>query len=1456
MGARRALGTAAVLVALAAPVAPALAGPGELLVRVRAAESPPAVPARTAPPARLAAPLEASRLVAEIGATLGPAERAALAAAAPLLAARAVPPALARGAAVPPAAAAAADRLARTYLLTLAPGADRASVLAALAAAPLVELAIENRTMAAGPMARAALPAAAARGGEGDPLRPAQWYLDRVGARDAWAVTRGRADVLVAVIDTGVNPHADLVANLWVNDDPPGNARPDDDGFDQDGNGAVEDWERDDDDDNGYVDDASGWDFVDAPRIGGPGDAVGRDPDVSDDSGHGTAVAGVIAAVADNGIGISGLAPAVTLMPVRAGFNPGLGAFSGVLEEDDAAAAIVYAAENGARVINMSFGDTLLSPIVADAVAYAAGLGAVLVGAAGNARADGMHYPSGLPDVIAVGATDYADQRASFSSYGAALDLVAPGDGILTTVVDGDEDAYVTLSGTSFAAPLVAAAAALLASRAPALGAAEIAALLTGSARDLDPPGFDLETANGRLDAGRALTVPPAASVAIHAPAGGAGIDASAPLVITAEGLRLAEYVVEAGAGRDPSAFTTLVHAGGRQVVADTVGVWETAALDPGEYTLRLRARDEVEGWRETRTLVTVDHTPPVIGDASVELLWVEERLISHVFFTTDDLARGRVDVYLPGSGSPRQIDEGFLTRDHVLRIPEDIPPGPTRLNLRPVNAAGLAGWGLNIPATVVAERAGTEAFTERARLLTDGELGPPIADLDQDEAGDLVVMAAPEEGGSPYGPLVIYEAAGADAWAERLVLPYRLLPRATGDTDADGRAEILASGAGSSWLLESRRPGAYPDSLVWADTTTAAGFAIGIAPLGARRGPSLLAIRGDSLLVYAPTGDAAAWTRAAYGNFSGSARSFTPTFFAGDVDGDAATELVIGDAGGRLLAFRAAEGLLEPVYQLALPAATGPRIAGGDMNGDDRPEVVVDLGVDLDLTSEALLARRRHLVLVYGARPGTGFLLRDAIGIAGVEPGGNAVAVAQLDADLESEIVVAAAPDLYVFDRTPDGDWLPLYYRAGVRSAGLALGDADRDGRLEIAARIDDVASGGPAIAVLEARTQTVPGPPPPSGLQATIAAGGAVDLAWNPGPGYGFRVYRGLDPDVACGAAALLAETTLPAYRDTTARGLDQVVYRVSAVDGSGEGDCTAPLVVRPGEAPLLLGAEPAAVRVVRVVYSQRMDESATRLENYRLDDDRGAAVGMSSVLAAGGDREFLLVLGRDLEPGATMLLRVGAVRGAGGAPLAGAAEITFVVPETLPRQKPLALESAAGEAGGTAVLLRLSAPPDSVLGADPAGYRASGGLAIAAAEVDGAAVTLRLDPATPLHPGIFRLALAPALRGAAGEAVVAGQGDEAELVIGGAVVLYPNPYAAGRAAADGVTAVGLAPGSAVQVLDAAGREVLRINARNDGTALIPVRGSADLASGVYVVRLTAADGDRTLRPLAVVR
>jgi hypothetical protein len=843
--------------------------------------------------------------------------------------------------------------------------------------------------------------------------------------------------------------------------------------------------------------------------------------------------------------------------------------------------------------------------------------------------------------------------------------------------------------------------------------------------------------------------------------------------------------------------------------------------------------RDEVEGLLEERALVVVDHTDPEISEESIADLWVEDRQVPFVSFTTDDLARGAIDV-IDRYGNQRRVNEAFLTQDHAMRLPEDLAPGEVTLRLSATNTAGLASIDTPLlSATISTQRAHTTSLVETATRLPGGELAPRPADLDGDGDMDLVLMA--DEAGSTFGPLLVYSATGDDAYAESDSLDHRLLPRDVGDTDGDGRMEILASGRATACLLESPGPLAYPTAKVWEDV---GGFGIGFAELA--DGPAILAIKSDSLLVFRSTGDASVWSRTYAVNFTPGRRSLAPTFFAADVDGDGAIEVVIGDAGGNLLAFRdpGAGAPLEPAYSLRLPVAINPLVSGGDLDGDSRPEIVVDLPADLDLASEALLERRRHVILVLTAQP-DGFTVSEALGIAGAERFRNAVRVASIDADPEGEILVAAAPDFYVFDRI-GGTLFPTFYRGGVRSATLAVGDGDGDGRVEVFARTET------EVQVLEARDPALPGPLPPDGLRARFLSGGGVEVAWNSGAPL-YRLYRAAGPAVDCAGAQLLVELSESTYQDTTAAHLVEITYRVSAVEAGEEGECSRPLTLVRSEAPVVLAAVAEHERRVRVTFSTAMDPSADRLESYRLLDPDGLArLPLSSILAAGEGRERILVLAHGFErPGLHRLL-LGPLRSLGGAPLAGEPEVGFDVPGDLPPQPALYLESATGGVG-TEVRLRLSAAPDSAIGVNPSSYRLSGGFVIVEAEVELSEVRLHLDPGTPLRPGIFRIGLAPELLGAAGERVVPGQGDETDLVIGGELIAFPNPYDSARALSDGVSLVGLAAGDRVILLDALGREILRIDARNSGSAFIPVRGNPLLASGVYLYRVEGSAGSR---------
>ncbi len=312
-----------------------------------------------------------------------------------------------------------------------------------------------------------------------DPGTSSQWALDAVSATQAWDVTTGSRNVVVAVIDSGIDlTHPDLVANIWTN---PGEIA---------GNGV-------DDDGNGYVDDVHGWNFVD------------NNANVQDGYGHGTHVAGIIGASGGNGIGVTGLNWNVSIMALRFQDNQGVG------YGDDAIRAVQYATmmrrDFGVNVvvINASWGGvTGMYSVLETAIRDAGTAGITFVAVAGNSGADNdavPRYPSGfdLPNVIAVAACDSTGALAGFSNYGATtVDLAAPGTSIYSTLPGGR---YGWLSGTSQAAPQVSGAVALLAAGKPGLSVADIRSAVLGSVDHLPALAGRVAT-GGRLNAFAALT--------------------------------------------------------------------------------------------------------------------------------------------------------------------------------------------------------------------------------------------------------------------------------------------------------------------------------------------------------------------------------------------------------------------------------------------------------------------------------------------------------------------------------------------------------------------------------------------------------------------------------------------------------------------------------------------------------------------------------------------------------------------------------------------------------------------------------------------------------------------------------------------------------------------------------------------------------------------------------------
>jgi len=289
--------------------------------------------------------------------------------------------------------------------------------------------------------------------------QPVNWGLDHIAARDAWNVTHGRPDIIVAVIDSGIDTEIpQLAASLWRNE------------REMNGRAGV------DDDGNGYVDDFHGWDFRDNDNSSIRGSSL---------HWHGTFVAGIIAA-APGELPIVGVAPGVRLMDVR--FLDSRNQFSSS-DWGAFAEAVDYAVDNGADIINLSIYANGQPPSgLRSALQRAANAGAIVVGIAGNTSEPGVLYPGRLDTVYAISATTEDDLHASFSATGPEVALCAPGEAI-TSFVPGGTTA--TRSGTSFAAPHVSGALALILSANPSMSGHGAIAALERTVIDLGPSGRD-----------------------------------------------------------------------------------------------------------------------------------------------------------------------------------------------------------------------------------------------------------------------------------------------------------------------------------------------------------------------------------------------------------------------------------------------------------------------------------------------------------------------------------------------------------------------------------------------------------------------------------------------------------------------------------------------------------------------------------------------------------------------------------------------------------------------------------------------------------------------------------------------------------------------------------------------------------------------------------------------------
>ena len=452
-----------------------------------------------------------------------------------------------------------------------------------------------------------------------DPLFAHQWYLNNTGqgylginrmpgdsndtqiikfgtadaeidALEAWQRNDQTVQVLVGILDTGVDlDHEDLAENIWTN---PGEIP---------NNGM-------DDDHNGFVDDFYGWDFAGIDL-----NSILEDNDPTDTYGHGTHCAGIVASVRQNGIGVSGIISPCRIVAIKCFPDNSAGTLMSL-----AAKGIIYAADMGCNVINMSWGGPYPSKVIEDALDYAVSKGILPVAAAGNSGGEDSFYPASYAVVFTAGASNSKDQVTYFSTYGEQVEVVAPGEDVLSLRADltdmyadggasGKEpnvhivnQGYYLSDGTSMASPCAVGVAAYILSASPGISNDRVIQIMEESADDiiypyggdsLYSPGKDIYSGYGRINLNSALQLLSGRLARIDYPYENAIVSGEVAIIGTASGSNFQSYTLKYGEGYSPQSWTDITSSS-IPVLKDTLGIFNTSGLS-GLFTLKLTVGDQ-----------------------------------------------------------------------------------------------------------------------------------------------------------------------------------------------------------------------------------------------------------------------------------------------------------------------------------------------------------------------------------------------------------------------------------------------------------------------------------------------------------------------------------------------------------------------------------------------------------------------------------------------------------------------------------------------------------------------------------------------------------------------------------------------------------------------------------------------------------------------------------------------
>lgn len=1370
------------------------------------------------------------------------------------------------------------------YVVVELDGGRQADLLRALNLNPMVEAAFENH--------RYHLDAAPQ-----DSLYKEQWAQQRIEAEGAWDVTLGDSTVLVGIIDTGIElDHPDLAGAFAVNraedlngngrfdpwpaEERRGDVRGDLDGIDQDG--------------NGFADDVIGYDFIDQ-TVRHVGDWSVRDPIPVDEQGHGTNVAGVIGA-RHNSIGVAGMAPGARLVILRAFDASGNG------EDDDVAAAVVYAADRGVKVLNLSFGDYYNSPLLRDAIAYAYGRGVMIVASSGNEGGSDPHYPSSFPEVMAVGATTSDDFLSLFSTHGSQLSMTAPGVDIYTTDVNGR---YKQVGGTSFSAPYVAATAALILSVHPDWTPDEVRTVMELAADDRGRKGWDVNYGAGRLNARRAMQAPGPASATIRMPYGDTGFGSGSSLEVIGSAIAplLESWQLLVGQGDDPDDWTALTEPSPTGRLLNTLGTLDGGRLDldKGVVTLRLLLRETTGRETERRVRLYHDIGKPAVLQLDTGAIWRFQDRAYAIMARTNQATL--LTAWLRPAGDPsapfRAVSleperTGYAHRHYLFltgfEMQRDLPY-EAYLELR--NFAGDTALIGSPAAPFTIVRSGdafsTATLAPKPYVLPYGYLLDEPMFIDADNTPSLALNRFTD---GTYDKLMVYSFTGG-AFVPRDSIDHEWIPRGFGDTDGDGLQELLCQSRGTGVIFEQGSPdGNILASVAYADTTSEDFWGSRLYDLDGDGRDEVIARTDNNkagLPIYfvARRQDGTLERIAELPNTTAPAQGdsrnkFGPPFSAvADFNGDGRPGILFGDDDADFMIYeREPDGTYRQFWTDENNGEGGSEyIAAGDIDGDGRAEAIVAYHSSTleDINHEYAPPTWTVKIFTFDAQGNARLMWQDRF--AYIRPTlpfllFSGISAGNLDRRPGDEVAISFFPSLYVLTWDADaGSLKPFWYAEGSIANKPVIADFDKDGVAEIGF------GDGEQISFHQIHP-TYPGPPAPSGFKGWTLNDSSAWLQWNPVPGADYyTLYRGLsnpgDPTIRFDSVAITTSTSIidTGFRTPNGRLLrDRLYYYVITTrDLSLAPDdllLSNAVIVFTHPPTRIIEALPVDERSFRVIMDFRGREALYEPGAFDVvAEEDGRHLAVSTVIP--GDRfSFLVTLAEDA-PAMALTVRPGWMyRDFFDSPADTSHSVRLVMKDSEPLGERF-IATRAAFAQPDRIIIEFNVPVDPVTAANVANYVLSPGGAIGSAQVDPAdprRVILTLSGSYPVGPlGRVYTVTITNVQATDGRLINDGAGSVVGFTISAGdlagVFVYPHPFSISRDVM--ATFAGLTRAARVTIFTQSGTPIRTLEAR-EGNGGAQWNGADDngrpVPSGVYLYSVTGSTPDGTifeseLRKIAVV-